>query len=188
MAKIILMLDGKVLRELVLSKQRLTIGRGPRNSLVIDSLAVSAEHAVIATMGNDVVLEDLNSTNGTQVNGQPVKMHFLQDGDVIELAQYRIRYVAGCDGVQSLKTPVIRVLNGANVGKETLLTKALTTIGRLGVQVALVTQRTDGFYLTHVEGNSYPLVNGVAITAQGHKLNHRDIIELSGTRLEFLLN
>lgn len=188
MARIVLTLDDKVLRELVLSKERLTIGRGPHNDLVIDSLAVSAEHAAIATVDGDVVLEDLNSTNGTQVNGQPVKMHFLQDGDVIELAQYRIGYVADSDGMQSLKTPVIRVLNGANAGKKTLLTKTLTTIGRPGVQVALVTQRNGGFYLTHVEGNSYPLVNGVAIAAQEYKLRHRDIIDLSGTQLEFLLN
>lgn len=188
MAKIVVMLDDKVLRELVLSKERFTIGRGPQNDLVIDSLAVSAEHAAITKIGDDVVLEDLNSTNGTQVNGQPVKMHFLQHGDLIELAQYRIEYNADCSDAHPWKTPVIRVLNGANAGKETLLNKTLTAIGLPGVQVALVTQRGGSFYITHVEGNSCLLVNGVAIAVQGHKLHHRDIIDLSGTRLEFLVN
>src|ERR1035437_2209961 len=82
------------MREVPLAKERITIGRRPHNDIVIDDLAISAEHAVIVTVCNDSFLEDLNSTNGTQINGQPVKKHFLQDSDVIELAQYRLRYVA----------------------------------------------------------------------------------------------
>jgi len=94
MARIILMADGAILQEMALSKERITIGRRPGNDIVIDHLAISGQHAAITTIGSDSFLEDLGSTNGTLVNGQPVKKHFLQDGDVIELAKYRIKYQA----------------------------------------------------------------------------------------------
>ncbi|MGZ5780694.1 MAG: FHA domain-containing protein, partial [Burkholderiaceae bacterium] len=93
MAKIVLSMDGVVLQEMMLSKERITIGRRPHNDLVIDNSAISAEHAVIVTMLSNAFLEDLNSTNGTRVNGQPIKKHFLKNNDVIELAKYKIRFV-----------------------------------------------------------------------------------------------
>jgi pSer/pThr/pTyr-binding forkhead associated (FHA) protein len=93
MAKLILSMDGLVLREIPLDKERITMGRKPHNDIQIDNLAISGEHAVIITLLNDSFLEDLNSTNGTYVNGQPIKKHFLQSGDVVELGKYRLKYV-----------------------------------------------------------------------------------------------
>ena len=69
MAKLILSLDGQVLREVPLDKERVTIGRKPHNDIPIENLAVSGEHACIVTILNDSFLEDLGSTNGTLVNG-----------------------------------------------------------------------------------------------------------------------
>ena len=94
MAKVILALEGKILRELKLTKDRITIGRRPHNDLPIYNPAVSGMHAAIVKVRHDAYVEDLNSTNGTKVNGQPVKKHFLQNGDVIELLKYRLTYVA----------------------------------------------------------------------------------------------
>ena len=85
MAKLILSMDGLVLKEIPLTKERTTIGRKPHNDIQIDNLAVSGEHAVIVTILNDSFLEDLGSTNGTMVNGGAVKKHFLQNNDVVEL-------------------------------------------------------------------------------------------------------
>ena len=93
MAKLILSLDGMVLRDIPLTKERTTIGRKPHNDIVIDNLAVSGEHAMIMTILNDSFLEDLGSTNGTLVNGQPIKKHFLQNNDVVELGKYKLKYV-----------------------------------------------------------------------------------------------
>ncbi len=93
MAKLVLSMDGLVLKEIPLTKERTTIGRKPHNDIQIDNLAISGEHAAITTIVNDAFLEDLNSTNGTYVNGQPVRKHFLQNQDVIELGKYRIKYV-----------------------------------------------------------------------------------------------
>ena len=93
MAKLILSMDGLVLKEIVLTKERITIGRKAMNDIQIDNLAISGEHAAIATVLNDSFLEDLNSTNGTLVNGQPVKKHFLKNNDVIELGKYKLKFI-----------------------------------------------------------------------------------------------
>lgn len=100
MAKVILAKSGKVLQELTLLKERITIGRRSHNDVVIEDMVISGDHAVIHANFQEALLEDLNSTNGTQVNGQPVKKHFLQHGDVIDLADYTLRYMVdsyACD-------------------------------------------------------------------------------------------
>ena len=242
MAKLILSMDGLVLKEINLSKERTTIGRKPHNDIQIDNLAVSGEHAVIVTILNDSFLEDLGSTNGTLVNGQPIKKHFLQPNDVIELGKYKLKYINEAPKVAAAadfeKTMVLRpgsmpkaapaaapaapkadddrtvknaggaapaaapppaaaapaiparqgaiqLLSGANVGKELILTKALTTLGKPGVQVAVITRRPQGFFITHVEGASFPVVNGKTLDAQAHPLNDHDVIEIAGTKMEF---
>src|SRR6187401_3535567 len=94
MAKLILSMDGLVLKEIPLTKERTTIGRKPHNDIQIDNLAVSGEHALIVTILNDSFLEDLGSTNGTLVNGVPIKKHILQHNDVVEIGKYKLKYLA----------------------------------------------------------------------------------------------
>jgi len=114
MAKLILSMDGLVLKEIPLTKERTTIGRKPHNDIQIDNLAVSGEHAVIVTILNDSFLEDLGSTNGTVVNGNPIKKHFLQNNDVIELGKYKLKFIgdtvpaAAGDKADFEKTMVLR--------------------------------------------------------------------------------
>jgi hypothetical protein len=251
MAKLILSMDGLVLKEIALTKERTTIGRKPHNDIQIDNLAVSGEHAVIVTILQDSFLEDLGSTNGTVVNGQPIKKHFLQSNDIIELGKYKLKYVneavagqakaadfektmvlrpgsvkaatpapapsaaaaapvaaAGAKnfsdtvaGQSATAAPVapskpaaatqknaaLQLLSGANAGKELDLTKPLTTLGKPGVQVAVITRRPQGFFITHVEGASFPVVNGKTLDAQAHSLNDHDVIELAGVKMEFFL-
>jgi len=254
MAKLILSMDGLVLKEIALTKERTTIGRKPHNDIQIDNLAVSGEHAVIVTILQDSFLEDLGSTNGTVVNGQPIKKHFLQNNDIVELGKYKLKYVNEAPAGQAKaadfeKTMVLRpsamrpaapaaapapapaaaapamaaaatgaknfgdtvagqsataapvaaskpataphaalqLLSGANAGKELDLTKPLTTLGKPGVQVAVITRRPQGFFITHVEGASFPVVNGKVLDAQAHSLNDHDVIELAGIKMEFFL-
>ncbi|MCW5626306.1 MAG: FHA domain-containing protein, partial [Burkholderiales bacterium] len=80
---------------------------------------------------------------------------------------------------------VIQILSGPNAGKELALTKALTTLGKPGVQVAVIAKRPQGFFITHVEGANFPVVNGKALDAQAHMLNDHDVIELAGVKMEF---
>lgn len=188
MAKIILTVDGAQLSELLLAKGRVTIGRRPHNDLVIDHVAISGEHVAIIASKNDWFLKDLNSTNGTLVNGQPVKRHRLQDKDVIELPPYKIKFVAGANldrEVASQQHAAIRVMTGPSTGREIALVKSVTTIGRPGVQVAVVTHRKEGYFIAHVEGSSFPLVNGDSIGANPQLLKSDDVIDLSGTQMVF---
>ena len=118
MAKLILSMDGLVLKEISLNKERMTIGRKASNDIQIDNLAISGEHAAVVTILNDSFLEDLNSTNGTLVNGQPAKKHFLKNGDVIELGKYKLKYVAEqvqqVDAADFEKTMILRPNAGKN--------------------------------------------------------------------------
>lgn len=198
MAKIILTKGGSVVQELALHKERTTIGRRPHNDLVIDHPAISGEHAAIITVYNDSFLEDLNSTNGTQVNGHLITKHFLQHNDVIHMAEYKLVYLVDSD--QDIKDSrpkmfpiprpdaVITVLDGSSCGKTMLLTKVLTTIGRPGIQVAIVTRRPHGYELTHVEGNTYTRVNGVPLSIGARPLQDGDIIDIAGTTMKFSWN
>jgi len=357
MAKLIVSLEGSVIRDYPLEKERVTIGRKPHNDIQIENLAVSGEHACIVTILNDSFLEDLGSTNGTLVNGNPIKKHILQNNDVIEIGKYKLKFVpdaplagrttvdefektmvmrapalaraararpatdsttgglktmglpsmppptprpsihplpfpeggkagsgpvagskpatvsgfpttpggnaatasgpttspsakaapvsgspgstgreGGADsgtetprvgkGVTtsgSLSTPAaavastsgpapspgptgkagpedahglhsdapalgtIQILSGSGAGKELDLVKNLTTLGKPGVQVAVITRRPQGYFITHVEGASAPEVNGKALDAQARLLKDHDVIELAGVKMEFFL-
>ena len=249
MAKLTLTLDGVVLKEYTLTKERTTIGRKAHNDIPIENLAVSGEHAAIVTILNDSFLEDLGSTNGTLVNGQPVKKHFLQNGDTVEIGKYKLKYAnestAGTSAADFEKTMVLRapprvpvearmgdtnagtatlppaarltdtqinaarnmaaasappppappiqtgpqgviqILSGPNAGKELPLAKALTTLGKPGVQVAVIAKRPQGYFITHVEGTTMPILNGRALDGQAHQIEDHDVIELAGVKMEF---
>jgi len=356
MAKLIVSLEGSVIRDYPLEKERVTIGRKPHNDIQIENLAVSGEHACIVTILNDSFLEDLGSTNGTLVNGNTIKKHILQNNDVIEIGKYRLKYVSeapmagrttvdefektmvlrapglaraasgrstmqgtpsgphtmgvmmppptprppsasqmfpggrdpaasgpqisshGRDTTSSgpgtstggrgattsgpLTSPggkdptasrpqiaaeakpgaasgpgtspaveaapapaplgasespakatspptatspggaagaarisateahplgAIQILSGSGAGKELDLVKNLTTLGKPGVQVAVITRRPQGYFITHVEGATSPEVNGRALDAQARLLQDHDVIELAGVKMEFFL-
>ena len=93
MARLILSMDGLVLKEILLNKERIAIGRKAHNDIQIDNLAISGDHAAVVTILDDSFLEDLNSTNGTLVNGQPIKKHVLKNNDVVELGKYKLKYI-----------------------------------------------------------------------------------------------
>ena len=79
------------------------------------------------------------------------------------------------------------VSGGPGVGKELELTKNLTTLGKPGVQVAVITRRPQGYFITHVEGTVFPVVNGKTLDSQAHALNDHDVIELAGVKMEFFV-
>ncbi|MDP1564863.1 MAG: FHA domain-containing protein, partial [Polaromonas sp.] len=168
MPKMIVSIDGVVIKEVQLTKDRTSLGRRPYNDIVIDNLAVSGEHAVLQMSGNDVFVEDLNSTNGTYLNGKAVKKQQLNNGDTVEIGKYKIKYVnevasAGFEKTMIIKAgsvapaasaapapapaegvtgnAAIKVMSGAAAGREVALVKVVTTIGKPGVAVAAITKR-----------------------------------------------
>lgn len=225
MAKLIVTDGTGATREVPLTKERVTIGRSPDNDIALNDKAVSGHHAVVITILQDSFLEDLDSTNGTQVNGKQVAKHPLSNGDVISIGRNTLKYQGEAKGEEddfertmiirpgqmgaafeaSLNkavpapaapppTPMVgklKVASGPNAGKELVLTKALTTLGKPGEQVAAITRRADGYYIVHVGGQGggtkRPVVNGKEIDVQAVKLNANDSIELAGTKMNFLL-
>jgi pSer/pThr/pTyr-binding forkhead associated (FHA) protein len=304
MSRLILSLDDQILAEYNMTKERYTIGRLPDNDVRIDNPAVSGHHSLIINILNDSFLEDLNSTNGTYVNGKLIKKHALQHGDVITIGHHQLRFsdqtvsdaeqdefektmvipaseqqrrrvaaefAATNTNVSSTQTNVdtgvrdyidtgvrprmdsgfrshtdtgvrthadtgmhsqvdtgvrthadtgmhsqvdtgvrthadtnlgmnpppqpkippaakLQVLSGTFAGRELELKKALTTLGRPGVQVAAVTRRADGYYIIHVESKipgNYPLVNGQPIGAHAYKLEDNDVVQLAGVKMGF---
>lgn len=115
MPKMIVSIDEVVIKEVQLTKDKTTLGRRPYNDIVIDNLAVSGEHAILQMSGGEVVLEDLNSTNGTYLNGKAVKKQQLQNGDSIEIGKYKIKFVGDGESDNFDKTMVVRArpLGGA---------------------------------------------------------------------------
>ncbi|MCH8060116.1 MAG: FHA domain-containing protein [Proteobacteria bacterium] len=302
MARLILSLDNQVLAEYNMTKERYTIGRLPDNDVRVDNPAVSGHHSLIINILNDSFLEDLNSTNGTYVNGKLIKKHALQNGDVITIGHHQLRFAdqqitdadqdefektmvipsgqqnaaqlalaekaadvaatadaaagdaaagdaaaaaaagdaaanaaaaaaavrldpeeaaALDDGAKPVPAPAaastpepamhtetavgvdpstapnalpfakLQVLSGAFAGRELELTKALTTLGRPGVQVAAITRRAGGYYIVHVESgkeDDYPLVNGQPIGAQARKLADNDVVQLAGVKMGFFVS
>jgi pSer/pThr/pTyr-binding forkhead associated (FHA) protein len=206
MPKMIVSIDGVVIKEVQLTKDRTTLGRRPYNDIVIDNLAVSGEHAVMQMSGADVFLEDLNSTNGTYVNGKAIKKQQLQNGDTVEIGKYKIKFVHDGVSEHQEKTTVInsgavvetgeplapvgnaaiKVMSGAAAGREVPLVKVVTTIGKPGVAVAAITRRPHGYVVALVEGATRPTINGSPLGTEAINLRHGDLIELAGTQMQFI--
>jgi pSer/pThr/pTyr-binding forkhead associated (FHA) protein len=107
MGKLVVSLDGVVIKEVQIIKDKTTLGRRPYNDIVIDNLAVSGEHAVLQMVGQDVFIEDLNSTNGTYINGKAVKKQLLAHNDTVEIGKYKIKYLVE-EGGDYEKTMIMR--------------------------------------------------------------------------------
>jgi len=273
MARLILSLDGQTLAEYNMTKERYTVGRLPDNDIRIDNAAVSGHHSLIINILNDSFLEDLNSTNGTYVNGKLIKKHALQQSDVITVGHHQLRYVddqsdevapqdefektmviepsgqmeeqvaraalaadeaainevpavaalhtatladadpepvaavasssavpayrptatqdVDRDAVPVLPLGKLQVLSGTFAGRELELTKALTTLGSPGVQVAAISRRAEGYFIVHVESgdeDNYPRVNGSPIGPQARRLEDNDVIQLAGVKMGFFMD
>jgi hypothetical protein len=208
MPKIVVMMDGIVIKEAQLTRERTTIGRRPYNDVVIENLAVSGEHAALHMLGNEVSVEDLNSTNGTFVNARAVKKQVLQHGDILEVGKHKIRFESAAWGsgfektiaVAPRKGPItpvqpipeielhacIKVLSGPAEGREMPLTKVVTTVGKPGVAIAAITRRQHHFDVRCVEGSDRPLLNGVVLDTEPVVLNHGDQMVIAGTKMQFL--
>ncbi len=245
MTSLVLSFDGEMVKEYEITKPRMTIGRRPHHDIAIDNLAVSGDHAVILQQGNNLILEDGGSTNGTKINGQNVEKHTLQNGDVIEIGKFHLKFFEGKtahieapelektmlirspfagkqmdpDEPPAIDTPTavepfpttvspiikapqttehtvaagpihnatLKVLNGKQAGAEVPLTKPLTTIGKKGVQVAIVTRHHSGYFINHVQG-AFPIVNGATINEKPCPLSPQDVVEFSGVKLRFETN
>jgi len=215
MPKMIISIDGTVIGQMALAKDRTTLGRRAYNDIVLDNLAVSGEHAVLHMRGGEVEIEDLNSTNGTYVNAIVVqKQQKLKDNDVIEIGGCRLHFRARSSAAANaastraaqgdyaasvplsaapteagalleLGVPVLRVLSGTDLGQEVPLQKVVTTIGKPGVAVAVVTRRRQSYMASTIMGGV--TLNDAPLGAEPIGLQEGDVLELGGTtRMQFV--
>jgi hypothetical protein len=182
--------DDNLLRQVVIDRERMMIGRRPYCDLVLDDLTVSGEHAMLHSRAGESVLHDLQSRNGSIINGMAVRQQVLVHGDQIDIGVFKIKFVQEKFAGEATRIMLavgsarILIMSGADAGKVVHLDRAITSIGSSS-QVAVVARRRNGYYLTHMEGPTYPLVNGESIGLTAQSLNDRDLIELAGTSFQF---
>jgi pSer/pThr/pTyr-binding forkhead associated (FHA) protein len=238
MPKLSLMFEDKLVKEVPVGSRPVGIGRSPDNDLPVDNLAVSNYHARVYFEAGRLVVEDLDSLNGTFVNDLRIERATLHDGDSIHVGKHHIKVDASGDApvpwdsgrkanaprinetmvldtkerremlqqaaamgertqfaAGRLKVPTLVVLSGKTDQKEYMLTNKLTVIGKSSMatvrikgwfkpqMAAQINQRDDGYYIG--PGDKVPTVNGAPIPGPV-RLNDGDLIEVCGTRLNFI--
>ena len=186
--KLLLSTASQQLRQIVIDKPRLTIGRRPYNDIMLDDLTVSGEHALLLTRAGASVIEDLRSRNGTLVNDEPVIQRALLDGDRIEIGIYRLQSVIEPlipEGDRPPEWACVEALSGDAIGKVIAIDRAIVSLSNASGQVAVIARRKNGFFITHLEGTTFPLVNGESTGLISRLLRADDLIELAGTIFRF---
>ncbi len=208
----------QLVRRVPLSRERLTLGRRPYNDLVLDDLTVSGEHALVSLGPDGILLRDLNSRNGTLVDGRAISECVVEPGSRIEIGIYRLEFEADstdapdatqaeadsaraeADGVRAAaaeageaRTPLacveasLEYETGAFAGVRQRLDRSITRITDGGAQVAVISRRKSGYFLTHLEGPDTPRVNGESLGHAGRRLADGDHLELGASLIRIVL-
>ena len=206
MPQLITTVDGVEIHRTYLTRVRTTLGRRPDNHIVLTDLAVSGEHCAFELSGlSDVVVIDAGSTNGTYINGAMVKMHLLCEGDVLTIGKFKIHYRSAnelTDESQTAAMPLgdqhsaaatgawhasLKLLTGSSAGLEIPVSKVVSTFGQPGIALIAIAHSRHGYYVSCMEASQVPKLNGIIISDEPVLLADRDVIELAGSALEFLL-
>jgi len=203
MAKLIITLNGLPVKEYPLNSERITIGRNSSNDIALDDETVSGEHAAIQ-LEPEPSITDLHSTNGTRLNGSDVGKEPLKHGDIIKIGSHQLTFIdeqtQDFASTVILDSPVvaegechvqgsIKLLNGTKAGEVKRIEKDRTTLGRPGVQAAVIMRHHDGFTLMAVpigKGEITSQLNGTTLTIDERPLYDGDIIEIAGAQLQFM--
>lgn len=188
MSKLILTLDGQVIREFAIDKDSISIGRRHGNDIQLNDLTVSGRHALITMMGDNIYVDDLGSTNGTLLNGARVAKSLLKHGDVIQTGNYQFTFYsedeieyeptmflrAEIEDTQMINpgAPIsadakgeplagVKVLNGPLAKKVLELRKPFNTLGFNGVKMAMITRSTNGYSISSLKSNKLRRANDV---------------------------
>lgn len=200
MSKLTLSFKGKMLKIFQVSEGEMVIGSDPSSQLHIDSLAVQPRHATITTTNDVSVLRSLGSPDETLVNGVKTKEHILKDNDHIHIGKHSLQFSFFPTASQAtednfkpaskttLKSAWLQILSGNNVGKTISLKNNMTNLGKAGVQTAVIARRGDGYFITHLEGEHTPKVDGVPIGEESRQLKDGNVIQLGNVKMQFTLS
>lgn len=197
-------------KQIPLEKARLSIGRRAYNDLVLEHATVSGEHAVVHLQRGEILIRDLNSRNGTLINGQPSMQHALTHGDQIEIGVCKLRLyvkrrgqtaapimsqqtallvpIVTAEQLEQHQQPQANGAQGPSLPETIKLDRPINSVKANGYDVAIVARRRNSFFITHLEGLSYPRVNGQSIGLAAHPLEADDVVEFAGASYKFLID
>jgi len=209
LSKLTLSFKGKVLKVFPVLKGSMTLGSDPSCTIHIDSLAIQPKHAEINTVNNESVIRDLNSDEGTFIGQTKIEsLHQLKDGEVIRIGKHTITYafsenITNENDVitenQAEEAPPIQmeaqektqgwlqIMNGANLGKTMSLNKSMTNLGKPGISTAVITKRSDGYFISQLEGNHPLLIKNEELGDRSLQLADGDTIQIGNIKMQFYL-
>lgn len=210
MPQLIASVEGITVKHIDLENHRTTLGRKSHNNIVLDSIVVSGEHCVFELHDVDeVIVEDLKSTNGTYINGRAIKSRqLLRDNDLITIGNFNLLFRVdpvpaaglavpstmtmslaslGLPGTSASLLASIQLLSGLSTGLEVPLLKAVTTFGHASGTVVAISHRRSGYYVAHMTGKTLPLLNGKPLGEEAQSLAHGDVLNLAGDEMKFIL-
>lgn len=205
--RLVIFKNGEAESEVALEARSMIIGRDVRSDIQLNDLSVSRRHARLTYIFNEYCLEDLDSTNGTILNEQPVTKRMLNHGDLLRIGSFTLRYHGDDEKltrdeldktvvirpspsapakpasqkvrVQLPKSATLRFFRGPQKGLQDRIDRTLYTIGQPGGEVAAIARRPQGFFLLHIGGDRYPRINNEEIhTTKGVQLSEGDIVEV----------
>ena len=216
MPKLILTLDGAVIREYSIDKDSISIGRKHGNDIQLNDLTISGRHSLITKVGENIFIDDLGSTNGTLRNGARIAKSQLHHSDVIQVGNYQFTYFsheeedyeptmflrAEIEDTKIIDTKqkptsentgaklgAVKVLSGPLKDKILELRKPFNTLGFNGSKMAIIARNTSNYTISAIKNDdaiNIAMVNGRDIPDDAIELKDHDIIELANTQIEFI--
>ncbi len=217
MSKLTLSFKGKQLKIYPVTQGSLTIGSDPGCDIVIDSLAVSPQHARLDTHGNESTLVALDKNEGTFVHQDQIQERKLNDGDLIRIGKHNLTFtyeqvstlvadesttsidISGMDEQieqvaekshlesDAHKAGWLQILSGTNLGKTLSLSRSITNLGKPGLATAVITRRNEGYFIAQLEGKAPLLVGKETLGDRSLKLNDGDVIQFGNIKMQFYL-
>ena len=193
MAKLTLSFKDRKLKVFGLQSGDCIIGRANDCTIAIDSLAVAPRHAQVRATGQSFVVEALDSSAHILINGQALnEPHELNEGDQIQIGKHTLSFSAESEGIQAPTTVThlprdawLQIHTGSHLGRTIRLDKAFTRIGKPDGNLAVVARRDDGYYLSHLQGDSPPQINDRDIGEKSTRLNDKDIVSVGPLTVQF---
>lgn len=186
MPKLIMTLDGAILREYLIDKDSISIGRKHGNDIQLNDLTVSGRHSMITVMGDNTYVDDLGSTNGTLLNGARVAKSVIKHGDLIQVGNYQFTYFedekeeyeptmflrAEIEDTQIMQAnasnagatkgeplAAVKIMNGPLIGKVLELRKPFNTLGFNGIKMAMIARTMNGYTISTIHSNKLRRAN-----------------------------
>ncbi len=216
MPKLILTLDGAVIREYSIDKDSISIGRKHGNDIQLNDLTISGRHSLVTKVSENIFIDDLGSTNGTLLNGARIAKSKLHHSDVIQVGNYQFTFFSHEEEdyeptmflraeieetkiINSKQKPTpentgaklgaVKVLSGPLKDKILELRKPFNTLGFNGSKMAIIARNTSNYTISAIQNKdsiNVAMVNGKDIPLEAIELKEHDIIELANTKIEFI--